>query len=236
MILGLRIDQLLSLKSRSLKHFKRVFNSRKQQQVQQQEQREKDLQIVAKYWVDSFIKAKTIHDILQIHEWMSKMESTIQQAQNLQSDAGPSKPPPTAEIHDSIDGTAVEINLGPVFGLDNFDLEDVQQPLNYEEFLMVFADEESSGSQHSTSKPKAKKMKKLAVSRKEFLSLQSKVDQILAAVTINQPHHPDVAEPQSLAERLERLETRERMTAERLSLEVEMGIRAPDNSRTTDHN
>ena len=75
------------------------------------------------------------------------MEATIQQDQNLQGGDGPSKPPPTAETHDSNDdGTAVEINSGPMFGLDDTDLDDVQQLPSSDEFLVVFNDEGSSGS------------------------------------------------------------------------------------------
>lgn len=103
------------------------------------------------------------------------METTVQQAQNLQGGAGPSKFPPSEEIHDSNDdGTIVEISSGPISGLDDIDLDDVQHPPISDEFLMVFEDEESNGSQHSTSKPKEKKKKTLDVSRMEFLCLQSK--------------------------------------------------------------
>lgn len=48
---------------------------------------------------------------------------------------------------------------------------------------MIINDEESSGSQHSSSKPKEKKKKKVSVTRKEFLSLQSKINKILTAVS-----------------------------------------------------
>lgn len=73
------------------------------------------------------------------------METIVQKDQNLQDGAGPSKPPPTNENHDSNDdGTAVEISSGTMFGLDDIDLDDVQQPPNSEEFLMVFDNEDSS--------------------------------------------------------------------------------------------
>lgn len=52
------------------------------------------------------------------------------------------------------------------------------------DFMMIFDYEDSTGSQHSTQKPKEKKKKKkMAVTRKEFLSLQEKVDKILATVS-----------------------------------------------------
>ena len=76
----------------------------------------------------------------------------------------------------------------------------------------------------------------MVVSRKEFLSLQSKVDQILAAVKSTQPQSEDHPVPQSLIKRTDRLETRERLAAERISLKVEMGIRSLDNNRQADHN
>lgn len=62
---------------------------------------------------------------------------------------------------------------------------------------MIFDEEEaSSGSQHSTSKPKGKKKKKKnAVSRKEILNLQGKVDQILVAVKPTQPQPDDILGP-----------------------------------------
>ena len=75
----------------------------------------------------------------------------------------------------------------------------------------------------------------MAVSWKEFLSVQSKFDQILAVVTTTQPQQLEIVGPQSLGERVERLEARERLAVERISLKVEMGIRALDNARTADH-
>lgn len=123
-----------------------------------------------------------------------------------------------------------------MFGLDDLDVNEIDQLVQSDKFMMIFDEDESSGSQHYTSKPKEKKKKKkLAVSRKEFLSLHSKVEQILAAVTIPQPQQSNNGGLQSLAERVERLEERELLSAERISLMVEMGIRALDNNRTTDH-
>lgn len=96
---------------------------------------------------------------------------------------------------------------------------------------MVIDDKESSGYQHSTSKPKKKK---IAVSRKEFLNLQAKVDQIVAALSSKTPQSNETS-TQSLIDRVEILETRECMTAERIVLWVEMGIRDIENRRTVDH-
>lgn len=75
------------------------------------------------------------------------METTFQHAQCLEGGAGPSKPPKHNACHDSNnDGTTMEISSGPILGFDDIDLDDVQQPPNSDEFLMVFDDEESSGS------------------------------------------------------------------------------------------
>lgn len=63
--------------------FQRAFKGRKHQQIQPQQQNEKDLQKIAKYWADAFSNAKAIHDILQIQGWVSRMESIVQEAQNL---------------------------------------------------------------------------------------------------------------------------------------------------------
>ena len=75
----------------------------------------------------------------------------------------------------------------------------------------------------------------MVVSRKEFLSLQSKVDQILVAVKSTQPQSEDHPGLQSLIERIERLETRERLDANQISLKFEMGIRSLDTSRQAEH-
>lgn len=48
---------------------------------------------------------------------------------------------------------------------------------------MFLSEEESSASQRSITKVKLKKKKKPVVSRKEFLALNDKVDQILSVVT-----------------------------------------------------
>lgn len=71
-------------------------------------------------------------------------------------------------------------------------------------------------------------------SRKEFLSLQSKIDQIMDVVATNQPQNTDFTTPQSLVERVEWLETKERMNEERMIIGVEMGIRELDNNKTVD--
>ena len=105
------------------------------------------------------------------------MEATVQNAHQLENIVDTSKFPPNAEDHDSNDDeSAIEISSTPMFGLDEENFDDVQQPLPLDDFIIVLDDEESSGSQHSTSKTKQKKKKKIAVARKEFLSLQAKVD------------------------------------------------------------
>lgn len=63
----------------------------------------------------------------------------------------------------------------------------------------------------------------------------SKVDQILAAITTNELQKTEVPTPQSLVERVKRLETRERMVVERMILRVEMVIRDLDNRRIAGH-
>lgn len=148
-----------------------------------------------------FNNAKTVHDILAIQQWMSSMELTIQKAKNTENMVDHSNPPQNDEAHDSNDeGTAIEISLAPMFHLDDDNLDDIQQPIPSDDFIMVIDDDESSGSQHSTSKPKPEKKKKIVVSRKEFLSLQGKVDQILAVVATKELHSTDVLTPQSLIE------------------------------------
>ena len=124
---------------------------------------------------------KTAHDILAIQLCISTMENIFQQVEDMADVAGPSKPPPNDEAHDSNeDGTFIS---APMFGLDDDNLDDVQKPPPSEDFIMVVDDVESSGSQHSTSKPKQYKKKTIKISRKEFLDLQAKVDQILAVVS-----------------------------------------------------
>lgn len=47
-----------------------------------------------------------------------------------------------------------------MFGLHDLDIDEIDHPVKSGDFMMIFDDEESSGSQHSTSKPKEKKNKK----------------------------------------------------------------------------
>lgn len=63
-----------------------------------------------------------------------------------------------------------------MFGLDDIDLEDVQQLPHSDEFMMVFDDVESSGSQHSTSKPKEKKNKKKLAKGISLIAIQSRLN------------------------------------------------------------
>lgn len=154
------------------------------------------------------------------------MENAVQKVQEMENVVGPSMPPPKNEVQDSNDDeTTIETNSALTFGLDENNVDEVQQPLPSDDFIMFLDDEETSGSLHSTSKPKQRKKKKLVVSRKEFLNLQSKFDQILAAVTSKTPLNTDVPIPQTLIDRVEVLETRETLTAEITILHIEMGIR-----------
>lgn len=100
---------------------------------------------------------------------------------------------------------------------------------------MVLDDEESNGSQHSTSNPNQKKKKKLAVTWKEFHDLLSKVDQILVIVSSGTQQTTTDVSQQYLAKRIQALETREKLTTERMILHIEMGIIQLDNQRTLDH-
>ena len=127
---------------------------------------------MAIYWATSMKNAKMIHDILSIQQRMSTMQATVQTTHQMENVVGTTKSPPNDEDHDSNnEGTTIEISSTPMFGLDDDNFEDVQQPPLSDEFIMVIDDEESSGSQHSTSKPNANKKKKITVSRKEFLNL-----------------------------------------------------------------
>ena len=86
------------------------------------------------------------------------------------------------------DGTEVQLSDEKIFGID-FDNEEgeLQKQRNYKDFIMFIKEDESSGSQHSTSKPKPKKKKKPVLSRKEFVELKGAIDQILAAVSTSKP-------------------------------------------------
>ena len=65
----------------------------------------------------------------------------------------------TIEDHVSNDdGTAIEIISGPIFGFDDLDVNEIEQHAHSDEFLMIFdEEEESSGLQHSPSKPKRRR-------------------------------------------------------------------------------
>ncbi|XP_023754281.1 uncharacterized protein LOC111902691 [Lactuca sativa] len=176
---------------------------------------------------------------------MDEMPKTILKAQASSAPAGTSKvpptqtsiPPPSPTINPSQEEEpAIELSSAPTFGFDDEDIQEVNKTNPSDDDMMMFEEEEeSSGSHHSKSKPKKKKKKKNVVTKKEFLSLQAKVDQIMAAVKPTQPQPEDTPRPQSLIERIERLETREHMVVERISLKVEMGIRSVDNNRKADH-
>ena len=61
-----------------------------------------------------------------IQDWMSQIEATMQHAKFMEGGAALSKPPPITNDHESNDDeTAVEISSGPMFGLDDIDLDDV---------------------------------------------------------------------------------------------------------------
>lgn len=101
---------------------------------------------------------------------------------------------------------------------------------------MFFEEKESSESQHSTPKPKQKKKKKVVVSRKEFIDLKNKIDQILIAVTTQQsPQTPLTKSLQFLEERLKEIEQQEKWTAQRTTLGIEMGTRKLDQQRKAYH-
>ena len=121
------------------------------------------------------------------------MAETVLKAQASTAAAGTSNVPPTSPpvpptaVNPSQDEEpAIELSSAPTFGFDDEDIQEVNKPNPSDDDLMMFEEEEeSNGSQHSTSKPKEKKKKKKnVVTRKEFMSLQAKVDQILAALNL----------------------------------------------------
>ena len=99
------------------------------QQVQQQQQKEEAIQTVAKYWADFINNAKTVHDILSIQQWMSTMGETVLNAHQLEKIVGTSKPSPNVEDHNSNEEEiSIEISSTPMFGLDEDNFDDIQQP------------------------------------------------------------------------------------------------------------
>lgn len=87
------------------------------------------------------------------------MEAMVDNAQNLHN-VGSFKPPHTIVAHGSNeDDTATEICSGPIFGLDDLEVDEVNQLVCSDDIMMIFDEEVSSGSQHSTFKPKKKKKK-----------------------------------------------------------------------------
>lgn len=123
--------------------FKRVMQARKPQQVQKQQQNEEEIQTVTRYWSNFISNAKTVHDILSIHQYMSTMEATVQNSHQLDNVVGTSKPLLNEEDHDSNnDETTIEISSAPMFGLDEHNFEDVQQTLPSDDFIMVLNDDE----------------------------------------------------------------------------------------------
>lgn len=77
---------------------------------------------------------------------------------------------------------------------------------------------------------------KATVSRKEFLDLKNKIDQIHTAVTCQKPLQiPSTQSTQSLDKRLTYIEQQEKWVAGRIDLRVEMGIRQLDQQRQEDH-
>lgn len=82
--------------------------------------------------------AKTVQKILAIQQSMSTMEHIVQQVQDMEDVVGPSNPPVNDEVHDSNDdGIAIEISSAPIFGLDEENLDDIQQPPTSNDFIMV---------------------------------------------------------------------------------------------------
>ena len=59
---------------------------------------------------------------------MLSMAETIQRAQALQHDIGPSQPPPTQVQDSHEDGTAIEVNSAPTIGFHDLDATKVNQP------------------------------------------------------------------------------------------------------------
>ena len=89
---------------------------------------------------------------------------------------------PTEDGDSNDDCTEVQLNDEPAFGFDIDEEDDEVQKQGFnDDFQMFIEEDESNASQHSTSKPKPKKKKKSIVSRKDFLELKGKMDQILIA-------------------------------------------------------
>ena len=51
--------------------FRRAFQARKDQQIKQQQQKERELQMIAKYWADAINNAYTVSGIFHNQDWMS---------------------------------------------------------------------------------------------------------------------------------------------------------------------
>ena len=141
--------------------FRRAFQARKARQTKQLQQKQHEIQSVAKYWANAINNANTISTFCKVHALMDNMADTIRKAQEVTADQTPSKPPPSTIAKDSQDvGTEIEVSSAPTFGFDDVDLQEVNQPIPSDDDLMMFVEEEeSSGSQHSTSKPKKYKEK-----------------------------------------------------------------------------
>lgn len=117
------------------------------------------------------------------------MDATMKKDQQTEWNlARGSKPTPPIEIGDSNDGsTKIQISQEPEFDFGFHEEEEVQKQGQLDDFDMFFKDDESNGSQHSTSKPKQKKKKKVVVSRKEFLDLKNMIDKIITVVSSQEP-------------------------------------------------
>lgn len=120
--------------------------------------------------------------------------------------------------------------------LFNKEYVEVQKQGNLEDYDMFFEDEEFSGFNTPHPSPSKNKRKKGVVSRKDFLDLEIKIDEILIDVSSQQP--PQTSTPltlQSFGEGLASIKVKEKWTADRILIHIEMGTRQLDQQRQSNH-
>ncbi|KAL7589609.1 hypothetical protein Lser_V15G41252 [Lactuca serriola] len=136
--------------------FRRAFQARKDPQIKQHQLKEQEIQVVAKYWADAINNANTAANILKIQDWMSAMETNIQQTQQIAADQHDHQAPRSPTVAGSQDEEPeIEVSTAPIFGIDDDEPQEVNKPSPSDDDLMMFdEDKESSGSRHSTTKHK----------------------------------------------------------------------------------
>lgn len=121
------------------------------------------------------------------NNWVEMLEQTTWRAyEGTRNLAGGTKVvnKPIKDEDSNDDGTKVQLCDEPACGFDlDEDNDEVWKHGNNEDYQMFIDEDESSGFQHSTSKPKPNKKKKSTISWKEFLDLKGKIDQILISIS-----------------------------------------------------